>query len=52
MSMKKAAKMRKNVLVISASSHPNSNAHALCQDVAKGVKVAGNEAGFDLGRRI
>ncbi len=52
MSMKKTAKMRKNVLIISASSHPNSNAHTLCQDVAKGVKVAGNEAVFDLGRRI
>ena len=52
MSMKKTAKMRKNVLIISASSHPNSNAHALCQEVTKGVKVASNEAVFDLGRRI
>lgn len=52
MSMKKTAKMRKNVLIISASSHPNSNVHALCQEVTKGVKVAGNEAAFDLGRRI
>lgn len=52
MSMKKTAKMRKNVLIISALSHPNSNAHALCQEVTKGVKVAGNEAVFDLGRRI
>ena len=52
MSMKKTAKMRKNVLIISVSSHPNSNAHALCQEVTKGVKVAGNEAAFDLGRRI
>ena len=52
MSMKKTAKMRKNVLIISASSHPNSNVHALCQEVTKGVKVASNEAVFDLGRRI
>ena len=52
MSMKKTAKMRKNVLIISALSHPNSNARALCQEVTKGVKVAGNEAVFDLGRRI
>ena len=52
MSMKKTAKMRKNVLIISAFFRPNSNAHALCQEVTKGVKVAGNEAVFDLGRRI
>ena len=52
MSMKKTAKKAKNVLIISASSHPNSNAHALCQEVTKGVKVTGNEAVFDLGRRI
>ena len=37
----------KNVLIISASFRPNSNSHALCQEVAKGVKAA-----FDLGKRI
>ena len=34
----------KNVLIISASFRPNSNSHALCQEVAKGVKAAGNKA--------
>ena len=47
MSMKKAVKKTKNVLVISASFRPNSNSHALCQEVAKDMKAA-----FDLGRRI
>ena len=46
------AKKTKNVLIISTSFRPNSNSHALCQEVAKGVKAAGNEAVFDLGRRI
>ena len=46
------AKKTKNVLIISASFRPKSNSHALCQEVAKGVKAAGNEAVFDLGRRI
>ena len=44
MSTKKAAKRIKNVLIISASFRPNSNSHALCQEVAKGVKAAGNKA--------
>ena len=35
MSTKKAAKKTKNVLIISASFRPNSNSHALCQEVAK-----------------
>ena len=52
MSMKKTAKMRKNVLLVSAFFRPNFNSHALCQEVAKGVKAASNEAVFDLGRRI
>ena len=47
MSTKKTAKKTKNVLIISASFRPNSNSHALCQEVAKGVKAA-----FDLGRKI
>ena len=47
MNTKKTAKKAKNVLIISASFRPNSNSHALCQEVAKGVKAA-----FDLGRRI
>ena len=47
MSMKKAVKKTKNVLVISASFRPNSNSHALCQEVAKDMKDV-----FDLGRRI
>ena len=29
---------QKNVLIISASFRPDSNSHALCQEVAKGVK--------------
>ena len=37
MSTKKAAKRITNVLIISASFRPNSNSHALCQEVAKGV---------------
>ena len=44
MSTKKTAKKIKNVLIISASFRPNSNSHALCQEVAKGVKAAGNKA--------
>ena len=44
MSTKKAVKKVKNVLIISASFRPNSNSHALCQEVAKGVKAAGNKA--------
>ena len=44
MSTKKTAKKTKNVLIISASFRPNSNSHALCQEVAKGVKAAGNKA--------
>ena len=47
MSTKKTAKKIKNVLIISASFRPNSNSHALCQEVAKDMKAA-----FDLGRRI
>ena len=38
------AKKTKNVLIISASFRPNSNSHALCQEVARGVKAAGNKA--------
>ena len=44
MPMKKTAKKTKSVLIISASFRPNSNSHALCQEVAKGVKAAGNKA--------
>ena len=44
MSTKKTIKKTKNVLIISASFRPNSNSHALCQEVAKGVKAAGNKA--------
>ena len=44
MSTKKAVKKVKNVLIISTSFRPNSNSHALCQEVAKGVKAAGNKA--------
>ena len=40
----KKVKKQKNVLIISASFRPNSNSHALCQEVAKGVKAAGNKA--------
>ena len=47
MPMKKKVKKIKNVLIISASFRPNSNSHALCQEVAKDMKSA-----FDLGRRI
>ena len=47
MPMKKTAKQIKNYLIISASFRPNSNSHALCQEVAKDMKDA-----FDLGRRI
>ena len=47
MPTKKTVKKTKSVLIISASFRPNSNSHALCQEVAKGVKAA-----FDLGRRI
>jgi NAD(P)H-dependent FMN reductase len=44
MPAKKTARKIKNVLIISASFRPNSNSHALCQEVAKGVKAAGNKA--------
>ena len=44
MPTKKTGKKIKNVLIISASFRPNSNSHALCQEVAKGVKAAGNKA--------
>ena len=37
MPTKKTTKKIKNVLIISASFRPNSNSHALCQEVAKGV---------------
>ena len=47
MPMKKTVKKIKNVLIISASFRPNSNSHALCQEVAKFMK-----ADFDLGKRI
>ena len=47
MPTKKTVKKTKNVLIISASFRPNSNSHALCQEVAKDMKDA-----FDLGRRI
>ena len=47
MSTKNTAKKTKNVLIISASFRPNSNSHALCQEVAKGANAA-----FDLGRGI
>ena len=40
MLVKKTVKKIKNVLIISASFRPNSNSHALCQEVAKGVKAA------------
>ena len=35
----KAVKKVKNVLIISSSGRARSNAHALCQEVAKGVKA-------------
>ena len=44
MPTKKTVKKTKNVLIISASFRPNSNSHVLCQEVAKGVKAAGNKA--------
>ena len=44
MPTRKTVKKTKNVLIISASFRPNSNSHALCQEVAKGVKAAGNKA--------
>ena len=44
MPTKKTVKKTKNVLIISASFRPNSNSHALCQEVAKGVKASGNKA--------
>ena len=44
MPTKKTVKETKNVLIISASFRSNSNSHALCQEVAKGVKAAGNKA--------
>ena len=44
MAMKKKTVKAKNVLIISASFRPNSNSHALCQEVARGVKAAGNKA--------
>ena len=47
MSAKKTVKQTKNVLIISASFCPNANSHALCKEVANGMKAA-----FDLGRRI
>ena len=47
MPTKKTGKKITNVLIISASFRPDSNSHALCQEVAKDVKAA-----FDLGKRI
>ena len=44
MPTKKTGKKIKNVLIISASFRPNANSHALCQEVARGVKAAGNKA--------
>ena len=44
MTMKKKARKLKNVLIISASFRPNASSHALCQEVAKGVRAAGNKA--------
>lgn len=44
MATKKTVKKVKNVLIISASGRAKSNSHALCQEVAKGVKEAGNKA--------
>ena len=34
----------KNVLIISSSLRPDSNSHALCEEVAKGVEAAGGTA--------
>ena len=36
--------MKKKVLIISSSLRPDSNSHALCEEVAKGVEAAGGEA--------
>ena len=41
--MAKKAKVKK-VLIISASCRGDSNSHALCEQVAEGVRAAGNEA--------
>ena len=35
---------KKKVLIISSSLRPDSNSHALCEQVAKGVEAAGGEA--------
>ena len=35
--------MKKKVLVVSSSLRPDSNSHALCEEVAKGVESAGGE---------
>lgn len=32
---------KKKVLIISSSLRPDSNSHALCEQVAKGVEAAG-----------
>ena len=36
--------MKKKVLIISSSLRLDSNSHALCEEVAKGVEAAGGEA--------
>ena len=36
--------MKKKMLIISSSLRPGSNSHALCEEVAKGVKAVGGEA--------
>ena len=36
--------MQKKVLIISSSLRPDSNSHALCEEVTKGVEAAGGEA--------
>lgn len=33
----------KKILIISSSFRPDSNSHALCEEVARGVREAGNE---------
>lgn len=45
---------KKKVLIISSSLRPNSNSHALCEEVAKGVEAAGGEAQLVrlLGKKI
>lgn len=45
---------KKKVLIISSSLRPNSNSHALCEEVAKGVESAGGEAQLVrlLGKKI